>query len=161
MWRSGKIWQDLLKSVKICNDQIYDFEITLTFCVAPEKDWLVVMEMFISEKAAREWMSLNLWFTKKVMSARHLKKICKIFVKDLKCTLLIYIWNVLCVGANISKLLSVMLDPNPNPDPDPWSWYWWHWSNPTPLLLMDSEVILAIWKVYSLTQSVTQSQYGS
>ena len=89
----------------------------------------------------------DILFTKKEKFARHLKKICKIFVKDLKCTLLIYIWNVLCVGANISKLLSVMLDPNPNPDPDPWSWYWWHWSNPTPLLLMDSEVILAIWKV--------------
>ena len=58
------------------------------------------MEMFISGKAAREWMSLCLIFTKKEKFARHLKKICKRFVKDLKYTHLINIWNVLCVEGN-------------------------------------------------------------
>ena len=42
-------------------------------------------------------------------------------------------------------------------EPDPWYWYWWNWSNPIPLLLLDSEVILAIWKVYRVTHSLSHN----
>ena len=77
--RSDGLCEDLLGSVKICNDQIYldYFVITLTFWVAadpPEKEWLMAIEMFISQKTARDWMSLSLLFTKKEKFARHLKK---------------------------------------------------------------------------------------
>ena len=76
--RSHKICKDLLRSVEMCKDltksakicqnmqalnTLILFEITLTFVLlldisaplnALEKEWQMAMEMFLSEKAARE-----------------------------------------------------------------------------------------------------------
>ena len=70
----------------------------------------MAIEMFISQKTARDWMSLSLLFTKKEKFARHLKKICKTFVKDLKYTHLIKIWNVFCVEGKYFKIHSANLN---------------------------------------------------
>ena len=123
--------------------------ITLTFCVAPwldrfappdapKKEWLMAMEMFISEKVAREWMNLFLFYTKKEKFVRLLKKICKRFVSYLKRKHLINIWNVLCGGGKFFKTYWLHLDCDTFAlildyelwswtlililDADPWSW---------------------------------------
>ena len=121
-----------------------------------------------------EWVYLCL--CKKEKFARHLKKICKTFVKYLRYTHLINIWNVMCVGGKYFKIQSANLKVTRDLwhlTSDIWHltfgiWHLvfdseitWHdtlklyWHRLTSFSLMDSEVILAIWKRL-LGQSVSQ-----
>ena len=79
-----KIWRDLTRSTGICQNMQW-----LTFCVvadAPEQEWLMAMEMFISDEAVSEWRRLSIIYKEsKVCKTfeKDLKKICKRFEKDL------------------------------------------------------------------------------
>ena len=87
--RSAKILQDLLEYVKIwicgwCPRSVD--QICGSVADAPEQEWLMAMEMFISDEAVSEWRRLSIIYKEsKVCKTfeKDLKKICKRFEKDL------------------------------------------------------------------------------
>ena len=128
-----KICQDLSRYIGICedlerSDQIcwelskyaiitkYIWWITLTFCVAtdaPDRKAMVDgngdVYQWEGNKKVNEFISAIY----KERQVWHLKKICKTFVKDLKYTHLINIWNVMWVGDKYLDLRSTQ----------PWIWH--------------------------------------
>ena len=100
IWRSGKIYLDLARSwdlskyaitkdLKSCSPYVFLLD-RLAPPKSTEMERPVLVEMFICETTAEDWKT----FSQKEKWARHLKKICKTFVKDLKYWHLIKIWKL-------------------------------------------------------------------